>query len=563
MPRTRRRKLIVFLCLLALPLLFVLGILGVAVYFYFSADFMKPSVQVDLRRYALTVNTDSLKVSPYGRLVLSRNGLWEGYIKGSPIDRGAAYGVMAKELLEYQESVFVSQIRKIVPSESRVHFLHKLIAIFNRNMAKSIPAEYREEIYGVSLSGSDAFNEFGSSYERQLNYHAAHDIGHAMQQYMLVGCSSFAAWGAQSEDGELIVGRNFDFYVGDDFAKNKMVLTVKPDKGYSFISVSWPGMMGVLSGMNQEGLTITINAAKGPIPSQTAMPISLLARQILQYAATIDEAFAIVSKAKTFVAESLLIASVRDGRAAIIEKTPKKIALYDAGGQRVVSTNHYQSDEFKTDKYNVENIQYSDSPYRHRRINQLIDRCAPLSIFDAASILRNRYGIDDVDIGIGNEKSVNQYIAHHSVIFKPKQLKMWVSTSPWQLGKYVCFDFSRALDSAKYPECNLEEGVGDIPADSLQIVNECRRVREYRELYLTIADATKRAAHLPDSLIQRFLKVNPNHYQVYNALGNYMEALGCRHEAISYWRMAISLEVPRRDERDKIVKKIQSVDDEE
>ena len=430
-------------------------------------------------------------------------------------------------------------------------------------MAKSIPAEYREEIYGISLSGSDAFNEFGSSYERQLNYHAAHDIGHAMQQYMLVGCSSFAAWGAQSEDGELIVGRNFDFYVGDDFAKNKMVLTVKPDKGYSFISVSWPGMMGVLSGMNQEGLTITINAAKGPIPSQTAMPISLLARQILQYAATIDEAFAIASKAKTFVAESLLIASVRDGRAAIIEKTPKKIALYDVGGQRVVCTNHYQSDEFKADKYNVENIQCSDSPYRHRRINQLIDRCAPLSIFDAASILRNRYGIDDVDIGIGNEKSVNQYIAHHSVIFKPKQLKMWVSTSPWQLGKYVCFDFSRSLDSAKYPECNLEEGVGDIPADSLQIVNECRRVREYRELYLTIADATKRAAHLPDSLIQRFLKVNPNHYQVYNGLGNYMEALGCRHEAISYWLKAISLEVPRCDERDKIVKKIQSVDDEE
>ena len=98
-----------------------------------------------------------------------------------------------------------------------------LIVIFNRNLGRHVPEEYRREIYARSLYCSHDFDAIGTPYERQLNYHAAHDIGHAMSQYMLVGCSSFAAWGGMSADGELVVGRNFDFYMGDDFARHKIV----------------------------------------------------------------------------------------------------------------------------------------------------------------------------------------------------------------------------------------------------------------------------------------------------------------------------------------------------
>ena len=70
-----------------------------------------------------------------------------------------------------------------------------------------MPEEYRDEIYGISLSCTHEYDFIGTPYERQLNYHSAHDLGHAMQDYMLVGCSSFACWGENSADSSLIIGR--------------------------------------------------------------------------------------------------------------------------------------------------------------------------------------------------------------------------------------------------------------------------------------------------------------------------------------------------------------------
>lgn len=552
-------RIIVFSILGILIILVVIFAI-VAMYLYFTADFRQPNIDVDLSRYELSTDTDTVKVCDNSTLYFNRYGLWEAYISGTSVERGSKYGILFKDLLEYQEDVFVNQIYKIIPSESRIKFLHKFIAIFNRDMAKYIPDEYREEIYAMSLSGANKYAMYGSSYIRQLNYHAAHDIGHAMQQYMLVGCSSFACWDNESETKNLIVGRNFDFYVGDDFAKNKVILFVEPDSGYRFASVSWPGMMGVLSGMNEKGLTVTINAAKGTIPISSAMPISLLARHILQYASNIEEAYKIAQQFSTFVSESLLIASANDGYAAIIEKTPKKTALYKSPNSRIICTNHYQSAEFAEDEYNVENILSSDSPYRYNRLNELLDNLSPISTDDAVAILRNRYGNNNSDIGLGNEKAINQFISHHSVVFQPEELKFWVSTSPWQLGEFVCYDLNNVFDTARNTTISYMLGEFNIVADSLALDDEYKRILRYREQYKTVVAAIENTSVITSDFVEEFIANNPNYFQVYNILGDYEVSRKNYTKAIEYWGKALSLEIPKTTDKDKITDKIKHYD---
>lgn len=261
--RSKIKKAIISIGILLLSLLLIL--IGVICYLYYSADMLTPHMIVSKDTHKLE-QQDSTRCYGDNYLNHSSTGLWELVVRGDAFQRGEAIGHLSKDLLHYQEKVFVNQIKEIVPSERYLSFLRIFTIIFNRDLGRNIPEEFRKEIYGISLSCTHDYDFIGTPYERQLNYHSAHDLGHAMQDYMLVGCSSFASWGNNSADSSLIIGRNFDFYVGDDFARNKQISFYFPDKGYKFASVGWPGMIGVMSGMNEAGLTVTINAAKSTMP---------------------------------------------------------------------------------------------------------------------------------------------------------------------------------------------------------------------------------------------------------------------------------------------------------
>ncbi len=70
---------------------------------------------------------------------------------------------------------------------------------------------------------------------------------------MPVGCSSFACWGENSADSSLIIGRNFYFYMGDAFARNKLVSFTNPKTDIASHPLDGPESTGVLSGMMKRG----------------------------------------------------------------------------------------------------------------------------------------------------------------------------------------------------------------------------------------------------------------------------------------------------------------------
>lgn len=96
------------------------------------------------------------------------------------------------------------------------------------------------------------------------------------------------------------------------------------------------------------------------------------------------------------------------------------MALFTSTDNRIACTNHYQSAAFANDPHNQENILTSDSPHRLRRLHQLTDSLRPLTPVGAAAILRDYRDEENRFIGLCNELSINQCIAHHSVIFAPE-----------------------------------------------------------------------------------------------------------------------------------------------
>lgn len=481
-------------------------------------------------------------------------GLWEAFVEGEPYTRGKVFGALAKHQVISQEESFINQIRKLVPSEVFLKTLKYGVVFFNRNLPNHISEELQKEIYGVSQSFSDEYDFVGDKYSRILNYHAAHDVGHALQDLSIVGCSSFAVWNQHSEDSTLTVARNFDFYMGDEFAKDKMVLFLKPDSGYAFASITWAGFMGVVSGMNEQGLTVTLNAAKSSVPTGAKTPISILAREILQYAKTIDEAYSIAKSRETFVSESILVSSAEDNAAAIIEKSPDRIDIYRPSDSRLTCSNHYQSEAFKNDSINLKNIKESDSDYRFNRLNQLLEENLPLTPTTSIQILRNQKGIDDANLGMGNPKAINQLLAHHGVVFQPEKRLMWVSANPFQLGAFVCYDLRKVFsDSVEYvPSTKVDSLI--VPADGFLGTIEYQRFLRYKELKNRLFNnvALGKEIEWNYELEQEFINSNPESYITYFMLGDYYFEMGDFDKAVDFYNISLSKEVASLQEESKI-----------
>lgn len=480
------------------------------------------------------------------------------YLSGNPYELGVKNGVLNQELISYQEKAFIERIKELIPSESYLKFLKYAISWFNRDLDEYIPLENQQEIFGISQSADPKFNYIGNNYERILNYHAAHDIGHAMQNLNLVACTAFGVWEDYSADSCLLVGRNFDFYVGDKFAENKIIAFYHPLTGFDFAMVTWGGMTGVVSGMNLEGLTITLNAAKSEIPYGARTPVSLVARKILQYASTIDEALKIASGMKTFVCETFLIGSANDGYAAIIEKTPDTTVLYRSKVNYIIATNHLQHPVFANHKLNMENLENETSVYRFQRVKELIEKISKFDYRSAATLLRNKEGLYDTPIGYGNEKAINQLIAHHSIIYKPVQKQIWISTHPYQLGQYVCYDLKKIFSESERYDLSHE-----IIIDSLTIEPDSflfsDTFNNYKEFQRMVEKLKKEPESISPAEIYHLISLNPEYYLSYERIGDYFANTGDLKKSAEYYNFALSKELSSATERRNIIKKLREL----
>jgi len=496
----------------------------------------------------------------------SENNLWEMYVEGDALQRGLIIGSLSDSLLKKQEKIFFGKIKQLVPSEFKLRLLRQFLKVYNRKLYKNVSEEYQTEIYGLSHFVSKDFDEIAPPYLRTLYLHGAHDIGHALSDLSLVGCTSFAVWNEKTADGSLLIGRNLDFYAGDDFAENKVVYFIKPDLGHPYMSVSWPGMIGVVSGMNYEGLTVTINAGKSDIPWVAKTPIAILAREILQYAKNIDEAIAIAKKREVFVSESIMIGSANDGKAVLLEVSPNHFGVYDvANSSELICANHFQSDTYKDDKNNSKQILESHSKYRFDRMEELLEESEKVTPTEAVKILRDKNGLKEKAIGFGNEKALNQLLAHHGIVFKPEQKLVWISANPYQLGEFVCYDLNKVFGSKEkenpenFESKSLAETNLNIPKDAFLETKEYADYEQFRIKNREFDEALNEKRELSDEYILEFKNLNPELWAVYYKAGKYYQQKKQFHKASDNFQTALTKEITTLPDRKEVEKQLKKV----
>jgi predicted choloylglycine hydrolase len=165
------------------------------------------------------------------------------------------------------------------------------------------------------------------------------------------GCSTISLPGAASPDGVARFGRNLDFPSLGILNKHSTLMIYHPAGRNQFAAIGWPGMIGVLSGMNEFGLSLACMEVPRLPRLPTAMPYTLLYRTILERCRTVDEAIDLLRRTPRQTANNLMLMDAAGNR-AVVEIRPESVVVRcGEPGAALISTNHQRGEDQDTPGY--------------------------------------------------------------------------------------------------------------------------------------------------------------------------------------------------------------------
>lgn len=471
-----------------------------------------------------------------------RQGIWRMQLAGDPRQMGHSHGLLAGRVTAQIDRYMVDLMGRYVTTPFRRWLVGNLVRWSYRNLPETIPPSRLVELAAFSRTIEDTAEFPETPFQRMVYYHALHDMTQRLDGSPIVGCTAFAAWGKQSVGEHMIVGRNFDFEGGPIFDHEKALISVHTPRRIPFVSVAWPGMMGVVTGVNAKRIYVSINAARTDEELQPGIPMAFLVREILERAGSIKEALEVIKEHKVMVAEGLLIADGKVPEAAVVELSPAKVVVRRAPASLLGLTNHFQDPKYKADASNDKLRRYTTSGARYKRLMQLLERFGGrIDPLTAALILRNRTGYDDEPLALGNRNAIDALIATHGVVVDLTQMVIWISRGPHLLGELVPVDLKPIF---AIPVKSMEQ-IDAIPADPLQGSDDLAR-REMARGQLAHAEELAGAGKLDRALdyAARAAQATPDSPDARKLLGDLLWRAGREQEALAQYKKFLELHPP-------------------
>jgi hypothetical protein len=310
-----------------------------------------------------------------------------------------------------------------------------------RHVDRGVPSDRLREIAAQAMAfDPDPFGAQMPTFQRMLFLHALYDVALPLEHSPVIGCSSFAFRAPAERGGHEIVARAFDFEAGEVFDREKVVYLVREDGAVPFASVSWPGLVGAVTGMNAAGVFVAVHGARAGEPTSDGMPVAFSLREVLERAHDTDEAVAILSAQHPMVSHIVFVADGR-GALAVVERVPGAPAFARRSDGVGWVANSFEG-PFAGDPKNQRVLATTTSAARDARLRELFGPGSPQheTVEDALAMLRDHRCARGVTCARGDRRSIDALIATHGVVADTTARVLYVSVGPHLSGRFVGVD---------------------------------------------------------------------------------------------------------------------------
>ena len=268
----------------------------------------------------------------------------------------------------------------------------------------------------------------------------------AIAAQAMQACSSLCVWDQAASGAELLHARNFDFPGAGIWDAVPTVIFCTPDTGLRYGYTSTRGNdAAVVSLWNEAGLALTTHTRLHQDVRFGGAAIADLAHDIIRHARTLVEAEAIVRKRGVASTWGLLVSSLREKRAVVIEMTAKGVAVTaPAQGQQHLScTNHYLAPSLRAGELAPNSGFTAHTHGRLARLERAV-RETPTGL--TAQALQALLGDHEDGYTPGLERGAGGVLAQptgvHSIVIDPAGQRCYVSTGPAPAGRGTYADIA-------------------------------------------------------------------------------------------------------------------------
>lgn len=265
-------------------------------------------------------------------------------LEGSPYEIGYQNGVLLKE--EIGKIIREAYKRYLAKGSLKAYLVRALIMLVVKRVDKEIPLEYRQEMQGVADGAGLDYNDI-------LLMNAFMDGFQSLDPILLQviynlsglepGCSSIIVHKGENSS-HLIIGQTVDYMITLSAGRSVLYVVKTPGK-QTIIMPSFPGLIGMLNGMNESGLVLTQRATptgKGGV----GMPVNFHFRRILEDSHSLDQARDYLNRIKWTASRSIIIADSGENKSSLFEILPGKGVKEIEIKKHAGAANHFKTEEF-------------------------------------------------------------------------------------------------------------------------------------------------------------------------------------------------------------------------